>query len=112
MSLSTQGATQRDHLHPHELEPWLARARVIDVREPSEWSGDLGRLPEAELVPLASLAHAAREWDRSETLIMVCRSGGRSGAAQRQLRSMGFTAVFNLLGGMLAVNDAGLRVQR
>lgn len=112
MSLSSQGATQRDQLHPHELEPWLGVARVIDVREPSEWSGDLGHLPEAELVPLASLAHAAREWDRDATLIMVCRSGGRSGAAQRQLRQMGFTAVINLVGGMLAVNAAGLPVHR
>lgn len=112
MSLSTQGATQRDDLQPHELEPWLGRARLIDVREPSEWSGELGHLPEAELVPLASLAHAARGWDRSETLIVVCRSGGRSAAAQRQLRAMGFSAVINLRGGMLAVNAAGMHVHQ
>lgn len=55
--------------------------RCIDVREPEEFVGELGHIPGAELVPLDTVEGAQRDWDRSEMLVVVCRSGGRSGKA-------------------------------
>ncbi len=78
-------------------------ARVIDVREPDEFDGELGHLEGAELVPLATLADAAGPWDRQAPVVLVCRSGARSGRAAQALLSMGFHAVASLRGGMLAV---------
>jgi rhodanese-related sulfurtransferase len=87
-------------------------ARIIDVREQHEYSGELGHIAGAELVPLATLPAKAREWDPDKEYVVVCRSGGRSGAAARQLVQMGFTRVMNLRGGMLAYTAAKLPVDR
>lgn len=85
-----------------ELVETLRRsARIIDVREPDEYAQD--HLPEAELVPLGTLARAAANWDRSAAYLLVCRSGGRSRRGAAELVSLGFTNVMNLDGGMTAL---------
>jgi rhodanese-related sulfurtransferase len=106
--------------HPagfREVEPrtalvHLGSVRIVDVREPHEFTGDLGHIRGAELVPLNSVGGAASRWARDEALLLVCRSGGRSGRAAAALAQAGFTKVYNLNGGMLAWNDAGLPVER
>jgi rhodanese-related sulfurtransferase len=100
-----------------DVSPDLADAvrghvRMIDVRERDEFTGDLGHIPGAELVPLATLSAAARHWDRGAEYIIVCRSGGRSGRAAHELVAAGFRRVMNLAGGMLAYASAGLPVER
>lgn len=87
-------------------------ARIIDVREPDEFTGDLGHIPGAELVPLATIGQAAASWDRDQAVILVCRSGGRSGRAASVLAAAGFRRVMNLTGGMIAYRAAGLPVKR
>jgi hydroxyacylglutathione hydrolase len=87
-----------------EVAPGLAATaldgvRLIDVREPSEFSDQLGHIAGAELVPLA-------------TYLLICRSGGRSANATGWLANQGFTSAFNLSGGMIAWNQAGLAVER
>ncbi len=94
-------------LHEH-----LKEVRIVDVREPDEFTGDLGHIPGAELVPLSTVAQKARDWDVEKEIVVVCRSGGRSGAAARTLVQMGFTRVINLRGGMTAYNAAKLPVDR
>jgi rhodanese-related sulfurtransferase len=61
-------------------------------------------------VPLATVEAAAAAWPRADRLLMVCRSGARSGRAAAALLGMGFTDVTNLTGGMLAWDAAGLPV--
>lgn len=86
--------------------------RLVDVREPSELEGILGHIAGAELVPLSTVEEAAGRWPREAELVMVCRSGARSGRAAAQLARRGFPRVMNLRGGMLAWNEAGLPVVR
>ncbi|MCU0659252.1 MAG: rhodanese-like domain-containing protein [Polyangiaceae bacterium] len=86
--------------------------RIVDVREPNEFNAELGHIAEAELVPLATVTAQASAWDRSADLVLVCRSGGRSGRAAQALSSMGFQRVMNMVGGMLAYNEARLPVTR
>ncbi len=102
-----------------EVEPsWVrnsaagAGARVIDVREPAEWDGELGHIAGAELVPLGGLEQASDAWDRHERLVVVCRSGARSGRAAVALERRGFDAVGSMRGGMRAWNERGFRVER
>lgn len=85
--------------------------RRIDVREPDEFNGPLGHLTGAELVPLGTLEAASTAWPREQPLLLICRSGGRSGKAAQLLASRGFSQLFNLAGGMLAVTEAGLPVK-
>jgi rhodanese-related sulfurtransferase len=82
-------------------------ARLIDVREPHEYDGELGHLPGAELVPLAEVPTALRSWDPDQELVVICRSGARSSRVARFLGRLGFRRVYNLDGGMLAVALAG-----
>ncbi len=83
-----------------------ARVRFIDVREPDEFTGELGHIEGAELVPLATLATRSAEWSRQEPIVMVCRSGRRSADAAQLLTGRGFSAVANLVGGMIAVKSS------
>ena len=91
---------------------WLsehrAEVRVIDVREPSEFTGELGHVPGAELVPLSSFAVSLSSWDRERPIVVVCRSGGRSGQATALLERAGFERVANVAGGMIAWRNARL----
>ena len=79
--------------------------RVIDVRQPEEFFGELGHINGAELVPLTTLQTAIEFWPKKEPILVVCRSGVRAFSACNELISMGFTKVTNLKGGMLAWNN-------
>lgn len=92
--------------------PFPADVRVVDVREPHEFVGELGHVPGATLVPLASVPAQAAGWDKQLTWVCVCRSGGRSGQASQALTRAGFSKVINLAGGMLAWNQAGLKTEK
>jgi rhodanese-related sulfurtransferase len=87
------------------------KSRLIDVREPGELALD-GFIPGVEHVPLATVEAQARGWDKDDELVMVCRSGARSGRAAAALAAMGFRNVMNMAGGMLAYRAAGLPVTR
>jgi len=92
-----------------EIEaPWLrdhaTEVRMIDVRESDELAGPLGALEGIEHVPLGSLRATIARWkdaDPEQRIVVVCRSGGRSGEAAVLLERAGFTRVASLRGGML-----------
>ena len=74
---------------------------LIDVREVYEYEeANIG----AQLIPLGELVDHLDELEawKDEEIIIMCRSGQRSGTAQQFLQSKGFTNVFNLTGGILA----------
>lgn len=85
--------------------------RLIDVREPDEYTGELGHIQRAELHPLKTLAGSAGGWDRSAPVVTVCKSGGRSGSAAALLESMGFQYVASMAGGMMLWNEESRPVQ-
>lgn len=99
---------------PEVSASWLARhggpLRVLDVREPDEFRGELGHITNAELLPLQSLAGQASALSHDAPIVTVCRSGGRSGKAALALQALGFTRVASLRGGMVEWNSLGLPV--
>jgi len=98
---------------PAQLEALAPEVRRIDVREPHEFTGPLGHLPGAELVPLGTLEAASASWPREGPLLLICRSGGRSTKATEALAQRGFKHLYNLMGGMLAVRQtSATRSQR
>jgi adenylyltransferase/sulfurtransferase len=85
-----------------ELKQRLDRGdqiRLIDVREPNEFQ--INRIPGAELVPLGDIPRRYAELDPDEEIVVQCKIGGRSAQAADFLRSVGFTRVLNLRGGIL-----------
>ena len=87
---------------------------VLDVREPTEYTGELGHITGSRLVPLRELADRVGELQAFKTgpTIVVCRSGVRSTTAAAILEGMGFERVYNMQGGMVDWNDRRLPVER
>jgi rhodanese-related sulfurtransferase len=86
-----------------------AGAALIDVREPEEWRG--GHAPHAVHMPTGQVLARLEEIPRHREVLLICRSGNRSGQVQQALLARGFTNVLNVHGGMLAWREAGLPVE-
>ena len=87
-------------------------ARLVDVREPEEFRGELGHAPGAELVPLGVIPLRAWQWPRDEAVVVICRSGNRSEQAAETLHRLGFRKVMHVVGGMKAWTARGLPTER
>jgi sulfur dioxygenase len=101
----------------HEIDAeWVAEhgddVQVVDVREPDEFTGPLGHIPGARLIPLAQLPRQTESLREDRPIVTVCRSGGRSAQAVVLLEKAGFTQVANLTGGMLSWHGQQLPVAR
>jgi rhodanese-related sulfurtransferase len=82
-----------------------AEFHLLDVREDDEWTA--GHIDGAQHIPLGELAARLGELTKERTIVAVCRSGGRSEAAVRGLRTLGYEAE-NLEGGVSAWDRAKL----
>ena len=85
-------------------------ALVLDVREPYEF--DEGHVAGTVLVPLATVAARAGEFDKNAPVYVFCRSGNRSLVAAQTLVEAGYSDVRNVGGGMIAWASARLPVER
>jgi rhodanese-related sulfurtransferase len=89
-----------------ELADRLATgAALIDVRRPEEYTA--GHVPGATLLTLDTVPE--RLADVPASVLVICRSGGRSLAACEYLVANGVEAV-NVAGGTLAWLDSGREV--
>lgn len=91
-------------IEPAELDTMRSLVKIIDVRQPEEYTGELGHIPEAELVVLDQLPENLNKFSNDHTYVIVCRSGGRSARASAFLMENGIKNIYNLKGGMLLWN--------
>ncbi len=63
---------------------------LLDVRTPREFAG--GALPGARNVPLNGIQNIVPSLPKDQPVLLYCRSGARSGMAQRFLVQEGFEA--------------------
>src|SRR5437016_5682298 len=98
-------------LQPVWLEDNLAAVQILDVREPDEYTGPLGRIRGAKLIPLGELSGRTGELAKDRPVVAVCRAGGRSAQATAILQQAGFDRVANLSGGMLRWRAEGCPVE-
>jgi rhodanese-related sulfurtransferase len=73
--------------------------QLIDVREPHEFEA---AHIESELIPMNTIPQNVSKISKDKKVIMICRSGNRSGNVCRFLEGQGFDNLYNLKGGMLA----------
>ena len=78
---------------------------ILDVRAQSEY--DSGHIPNAILIPVGELVDRLGELDKTETILVYCRSGVRSVQASEILMDSGFSQVRNLEDGIIAWQEAG-----
>jgi len=88
-------------IQPNGLEEHLTQVQIVDVRDPDEFSGPLGHIAGAKLMPLGSLTSMTDSLSKELPVVVVCRSGARSAQAAVLLRNAGFVRVANLAGGMV-----------
>ena len=81
---------------------------IVDVREPAELTGDLGRIETSLHIPLGALRERAGEVPRDKPVVCICRSGRRSAQACSILESAGVHDVANSAGGMIRWRALGL----
>lgn len=85
-------------------------ALLLDVREPEEFSAL--HAPNAKLIPLGQLGSRLQEIAayKDKPIVVICRSGRRSGIATAQLQAAGFSQASNVKGGMQEWERNGLDV--
>jgi rhodanese-related sulfurtransferase len=87
--------------------------KIIDVRRPEEFIGELGHIEGATLATLeTNLESHLERLPKDVAYVFVCRSGARSFTATQMALDKGFKNVFNMKGGMLAWNSEGFPVER
>jgi rhodanese-related sulfurtransferase len=83
-----------------------ADSYLLDVREPEEWTA--GHAPGAHHVPMMEVPARMAEVPTDVDVVVVCRSGGRSGQVVSYLLGNGWDNVRNLDGGMQSWAGSGL----
>ncbi|NJL45943.1 MAG: MBL fold metallo-hydrolase, partial [Leptolyngbyaceae cyanobacterium SM2_3_12] len=101
--VATWGPVRQTYAGIKEIDPqWVAehlsQVQVLDVREADEFSGELGHIPNAQLVPLDELERRVSEVPDAQPIVAVCRSGRRSGQASSILNKKGLKQVASLRG--------------
>ena len=84
--------------------------QIIDVRTPEEFAQ--GHIENAININIMdnNFETEISKLDKSKKTLVYCKSGGRSSEAAQKLSSMGFENISNLEGGLLAWQNAGLKV--
>jgi rhodanese-related sulfurtransferase len=83
-------------------------AYLLDVREPDEWTA--GHAPGAHHLPMMEVPARMAEVPTDAEVVVVCRSGGRSGQVTSYLIGNGWDNVRNLDGGMRSWASAGREI--
>lgn len=89
-------------------EQFANGAYLLDVREPSEWNE--AHVKGAVLIPLGELSARMGELPTDKDVLIICRSGNRSGQARDLLRAAGLDRTTSISGGINAWMSAGLPV--
>ncbi|MGG1553204.1 MULTISPECIES: rhodanese-like domain-containing protein [Paenibacillus] len=95
-----------DTILPSEVKARLANGEklvIVDVREDEEVAQ--GMIPGAVHIPLGQLPDRMNDIPKAEEVILVCRSGNRSGRALAFLEAQGVSGLKNMTGGMLEWED-------
>ncbi|TVQ97855.1 MAG: rhodanese-like domain-containing protein [Deltaproteobacteria bacterium] len=96
----------------HSAERTLESFHLVDVREHDEFVGELGHIEGAALIPVGTVPARADEFPDDRPVLMICRSGARSARACEFLARQRGGDYYNLTGGMIAWNEAGLPTSR
>ncbi|MBK6539890.1 MAG: rhodanese-like domain-containing protein [Flavobacteriales bacterium] len=81
--------------------------QLVDVRTPAEQ--EEGIIAGATMIDFNAGGFkdaAAKQFDKSKPVYVYCAAGGRSARASKQLVELGFTQVYDLVGGMEAWREA------
>ncbi len=99
-------------IHPEEVLQKADQLQLIDVRQPDEYTGELGHIASAELIVLDTLPENLKKISPTKPVVFICRSGGRSARAADFAHQNGLKNTYNMEGGMILWNQLGLPTQK
>lgn len=109
-----RSANDSSQLSPMQATLLINRedAAVLDIRSQGEF--DKGHIAQARHVPLADLSARLGDMNkmRQQALIVCCATGARTTQAINTLRKAGFEKLYNLRGGIMEWEKAGLPLTR
>ena len=81
--------------------------QVVDVRTPEEYTK--GYVKGAKNINWndAGFETEINKLDKSKAVFVYCLGGGRSAAATKKMKDLGFKEIYDMQGGMMAWNNAG-----
>lgn len=83
---------------------------IVDVRTPMEFAQ--GHVPGAVNLPVEEVSRWAKDLPKDRPVYLYCRSGRRSLQAAEYLARQGYRNLYNLEGGILAIERAGYPLVR
>jgi adenylyltransferase/sulfurtransferase len=84
-------------------------AVLLDVRE--AWEVAQAHIEGMRWIPMGEVEARYQEIPKDRTVVVYCASGQRSGKVTQWLRERGYDRVFNLVGGIIAWQNAGRPVR-
>lgn len=80
---------------------------LIDVRTPEEYKS--GHIKNSLLIDFNTddFKDKISKLDRSKKILLICRSGKRSSLAKSLMEDIGFTQVYNMIGGIIEWTQKG-----
>jgi rhodanese-related sulfurtransferase len=96
------------HLAPTDAKQRVdAGAMLLDVRTPDEW--EAGHVEGATWIPMNQLVDRQGELPTEREIVVICKSGARSGRVAEALVTAGYDAA-NVAGGADAWQAAGFPI--
>ena len=115
--ISSCGSNQSEFISPKEVFTVQETADLtkgdvllIDVRNADEVAAQSYDVKNLINIPLDSIESELDRIPKDKQVILVCRSGKRSGTAFDLLKEKGYTNIATMEGGMLAWEEAGLPI--
>ncbi len=90
------------NLHKEDFE-------LIDVRSPLEYKQ--AHIKGSKLIPLEELDKYIKEFNSKKTYLLYCRTGGRSGFAQKIFANNNLKAI-NMMGGIVDWIEEGYPIEK
>lgn len=108
---NSEAQNNKTDLNPNEFNAKMKASTnpiILDVRTPEEFAG--GFIENAKNMNYNSpdFMNEVKKLPKDQPIFVYCLSGGRSGLAADQLRSMGYKEVYELEGGMMQWRKANL----
>jgi phage shock protein E len=93
-----------------KLKEWMDQkldVRILDVRSKKEYES--GHVPNAMNIDYTEISARLSELEpyKNHKIVVYCRSGRRSGIAEKTLKEAGFSDIYHLTGDMIGWEKAG-----
>lgn len=97
---------------PQEVFENAQNLTLVDVREPAEYTEELGHIESAIFIVLRTLPENLKKIPTDKPIVFICRSGGRSAQASAFAKEQGLQNAYNMQGGMILWNQLQLPVKK